>query len=96
MKIHIATIIKDFWSYLGIQQGVIERLVHIAIALLIVLQIIDSNFISVNAEFSNFGEWFHFIIGFFIASLFLIFAIILLVKRGFHYFILIFLRILSA
>ena len=84
----ISDLLKNFWSYLGDSQGKFLRILHALIAMLIILQIIDSNFTEVNYHniTLGIGTWFHIIVGFSIAVLFVIFLGYEYIKRGIKYF----------
>lgn len=81
-------LIEDFWEYLGKSQPNFIRITHIAIALLIISQIIVSNFMMVNYHQSilNIWGWIHVVTGFLILLLFITFFIFTILKRGFKYF----------
>ncbi|MFZ9035669.1 MAG: cytochrome b/b6 domain-containing protein [Francisellaceae bacterium] len=79
----------DFWHYLGKVQGGRLRLIHITMAILIVIQIIDSNFMHVHypKPVLDFADWFHITIGFITLSIFLVFVAICFAKKGVkHYY----------
>ena len=59
----LTRITKDFWAYLGETQSKNIRILHIAIASLIIVQIINSNFINIQGKQLNWGAWVHIFIG---------------------------------
>jgi hypothetical protein len=81
-------IIKDFWKHLAQTQNNTIRLLHIFIAFLIVSQIINSNFMSIDypSHKLNFGAWYHIISGILITILFTILLSTIFQKRGFKHF----------
>lgn len=77
--------IESFWQYLGQSQDKNFRLLHIGIAILIIIQILDSDFVEVGYGL-NWGAYIHISGGILIAvlSVFLIFAAF--EKRGVRYY----------
>lgn len=81
-------IIINFWHYLGQLQGVSLRLIHITIATLIIIQIIDSNFMHVHYPnpVLNLADWFHITIGFIALLIFILFVVICFARKGIKYY----------
>ncbi|WP_440683898.1 cytochrome b/b6 domain-containing protein [Cysteiniphilum halobium] len=81
-------IIKGFWEYLGESQNNFFRFVHLSIAFLIIMQIIDSNFMRVrySSWILNVGFYIHIAIGCTIATLSLFLFFFAFKKRGIKYF----------
>jgi cytochrome b561 len=77
--------IESFWQYLGQSQDKKFRLLHIGIAILIIIQILDSDFVEIGYGL-NWGAYIHISGGILIAvlSVFLIFAAF--EKRGIRYY----------
>jgi cytochrome b561 len=85
----VVNYIKRFWSYLGETQPSKTRILHLAIACLIVFQIIISNFMGVHytpQPVLNAATWVHIAAGLLTTLLCFIFIIISLKRRGFAYF----------
>jgi len=89
MKKSILEWTKEFWSYLGETQTKWTRVLHIAIAALIIFQIIDSNFMVVAYSpqmVLNIGTWIHIISGITITVVSVLFIFIVLKLRGLRHF----------
>lgn len=88
-KNRIFQTVEAFWLYLGETQSHFLRYIHATIAALIILQIIDSNFMHVHylpERYLNIGTYFHISVGITITLVSFIFFYQVLSKRGPHYF----------
>ncbi len=85
-------ILHTVMQYLREQQPPVIMFLHIAVLLLVLSQIIISNFIELNnGEISKhfieyYGTWIHIITGIFLFPIFLIFAFLVIRNHGFKYF----------
>ena len=76
---------KQFWNYLGQTQTKSIRVIHITIAILIIIQIIDSYFIHTKHGL-NWGAWLHIAVGITITVISIDFVSDLLKRKGIKHF----------
>ncbi len=81
----VLILIKQFWDYLAKTQTKSIRIIHTTIAILIIVQIIDSYFIHTNPGL-NWGAWLHISIGITITVMSVDFVSDLLKRKGIKYF----------
>ncbi|GAB4221889.1 MAG: cytochrome b/b6 domain-containing protein [Francisella sp.] len=76
---------SSFWQYLGKVQGKSFRLIHISVALLVIIQILDSDYVHTRYGL-NFGAYLHICGGMLIAVLSILLIFSALEKRGLRYY----------
>lgn len=88
-----STLIGSFWHFLGLYQKFFLRCLHIAIAILVIIQIINSNGMGFTptqqvraALLTEFFTWMHIAIGITLLCLCVALVVYCLATRGFRYF----------
>lgn len=76
---------ESFWNYLGQSQDKNFRLIHISVAVLIIVQILDSDYVHTKYGF-NWGAYLHICVGCAIAVLSIFMIIAAFEKRGLRYY----------
>ena len=82
-------ILKDFWLYLGESQPKWTRYIHVTLAVLILSQIIHSNFMIIEyvpKRYLSLGTWFHICSGFTTLVVSVLFISIVLSRHSLKYF----------
>ncbi|ACD31073.1 cytochrome b/b6 domain-containing protein [Francisella tularensis] len=77
--------LESFWKYLGKSQDKNFRLIHISLAILVIVQILDSDYVHTRYGLSV-GAYLHICVGMTIAILSIIMIIAALEKRGLRYY----------
>lgn len=78
----------SFWAYLGELQGRHTRMVHAILAILVILQITNSNFMHVHSHLHvfNWATWVHIVMGITTGFFLCVLMGTVFIKRGFQYF----------
>ena len=89
----ISTLIGNFWHFLGLYQKFFLRCLHIAIAILVITQILNSNGMGFTPTqqvrsdlLTEFFTWMHIAIGITLLCLCVALVVYCLATRGFRYF----------